>query len=200
MKPTQTATGVVIEKESWRLLMQEPLYSLRFIDRNGTDELAAVARVEELDWFVGAPRPLSLGLAVWRAPDHAFPARQAQPVWVVAVGYQLHPSFGADAAGVFYLDPRHPAHAALLHKLVRQDALTIIFLNADTSLHYTAAVPLASQQLADWTAKLKQAALPESPADATDPAAEQAFRAALAAFQQRYDIADILSGHVGAPE
>ena len=40
-------TGVVINRESWLLLMEEPLYSVRFIDREGTQELAVVSRVED---------------------------------------------------------------------------------------------------------------------------------------------------------
>ena len=125
VKPTHAATGVVIDKASWRLLTDEPLYSLRFIDREGTDELAAVVRVEELDWFVGMPRPLSLGLVAWRAPRH---------VWVVAVGYRLHPGFGGDKGGVFHLDPRRAEDVALLRKFVTRDTLTAIFLSADTGL------------------------------------------------------------------
>ena len=36
-------TGVVIGRDSWLLLRDEPLYSARFIDRDGTDELALVS-------------------------------------------------------------------------------------------------------------------------------------------------------------
>ncbi len=42
-------TGVVINRDSWLLLQDEPFYSARFIDRDGTDELALVVRVEELE-------------------------------------------------------------------------------------------------------------------------------------------------------
>ena len=55
-------TGVVINRESWLLLMEEPLYSVRFIDREGTQELAIVSRVEDLDWFLEAAVPLTLAL------------------------------------------------------------------------------------------------------------------------------------------
>ncbi len=42
-------TGVVINRDSWLLLQDEPFYSARFIDRDGTDELALGVRVEELE-------------------------------------------------------------------------------------------------------------------------------------------------------
>ena len=42
-------TGLVIGRDSWLLLQDEPLYSARFIDRDGTDELTLVVRVEELE-------------------------------------------------------------------------------------------------------------------------------------------------------
>ena len=42
-------TGVVINRDSWLLLQDEPFYSARFIDRDGTEELALVVRVEELE-------------------------------------------------------------------------------------------------------------------------------------------------------
>ncbi len=183
MKPT--ATGVVIDKASWRLLTDEPLYSLRFIDREGTDELAAVVRVEDLDWFVDTPRPLSLGLVVWRAP---------QRVRVVAVGYRLHPGFGSDKGGVFHLDPRRAEDAALLRKLVARDTLTAIFLSADTGLHYTVPVPLAPDQLQDWrmaVSRLDAAGTPEAQSD------EQTFDSACAEFDACHTLDDILSGRAG---
>lgn len=182
MKPTHAATGVVIDRASWRLLMDEPLYSLRFIDREGTDELAAVVRVEALDWFVGVPRPLSLGLVAWRAPQH---------VWVVGVGYRLHPGFGNETGGVFHLDPRRRDDAALLRKLAVQDTLTAIFLSRDTGLHYTVPVPLAPDQLHDWRAALARLDTAGTP-DRVDDG--QTFAAACAAFDARYTLDDILSG------
>ena len=60
-------TGVVINRQSWLLLVDEPLYSLRFIDREGTQELAVVTRVEDLEWYIQAPLPLSLNLSVWQS-------------------------------------------------------------------------------------------------------------------------------------
>ena len=50
-------TGIVINKESWGLLQEEPLYCPRFIDRTGTDELALVVRVELIDFFLDAQLP-----------------------------------------------------------------------------------------------------------------------------------------------
>lgn len=182
MKPTHAATGVVIDKASWRLLTDEPLGSLRFIDREGTDELAAVVRVEALDWFVGVPRPLSLGLVAWRAPQH---------VWVVGVGYRLHPGFGNETGGVFHLDPRRRDDAALLRKLAVQDTLTAIFLSRDTGLHYTVPVPLAPDQLHDWRSALARLDTAGTP-DRLDDG--QTFGAACAAFDARYTLDDVLSG------
>ena len=88
-------TGVVINRESWLLLREEPVYSVRFIDREGTQELAVVSRVEDLDWFIEAPLPLTLRLSTWQSPEQ---------IWVVAIGYQLHPTFGGSKGGVFYLN------------------------------------------------------------------------------------------------
>ena len=62
-------TGVVINRESWLLLREEPLYSVRFIDREGSQELAVVSRVEDLDWFIDAPLPLTLSLSTWQSPE-----------------------------------------------------------------------------------------------------------------------------------
>lgn len=183
MKPT--ATGVVIDKASWRLLTDEPLYSLRFIDREGTDELAAVVRVEDIDWFVGTPRPLSLGLVAWRAP---------QRIRVVAVGYRLHPGFGGDKGGVFHLDPRRAEDAALLRKLVARDTLTAIFLSAGTELHYTVPVPLAPDQLQDWRMAVSRLDAAETPEAQSD---EQTFDSACAEFDACYTLDDVLGGRVG---
>src|SRR5437867_722557 len=60
--------GIVISKESWAVLREEPLYSARFIDREGAEELALVVRVEELDSFLEAHPPLPLALTAWRSP------------------------------------------------------------------------------------------------------------------------------------
>ena len=175
-------TGVVINRESWLLLMEEPLYSVRFIDREGTQELAAVSRVEDLDWFIDAPLPLTLSLCTWRSPER---------IWVVAIGYQLHPTFGGSKGGVFYLNPRQASDAALLQKLVRQDKLTVVLLSEDTELHYTVSVPLSPPQLARWQASVAQLGPPT--ADALLDAEEgPAFNQALEAFQAQYSPDDVL--------
>ena len=174
-------TGVVINRESWLLLREEPLYSVRFIDREGTQELAVVSRVEDLDWFIEASLPLTLSLSTWQSPER---------IWVVAVGYQLHPTFGGSKGGVFYLNPRQASDAALLQKLVRQDKLTVILLSEDTELHYTVSVPLSPPQLERWQAAVARLGLPVAgalPDAEEDPAFDRAFQA----FQTRYDPDDV---------
>jgi len=69
-------TGVSINKESWALLREEPLYSARFIDREGTEELALVIRVEVLDFFFDMHPPLTLDVNTWQS---------SRGVWVVLV-------------------------------------------------------------------------------------------------------------------
>ena len=179
MKPT----GVVINRESWLLLMEEPLYSVRFIDREGTEELAVITRVEDLDWFVEAPLPLSLSLSTWQSPEQ---------VWVVAVGYQLHPTFGGSKGGVFYLNPRQASDAAILHKLVQQDNLVVIFLSEDTGLHYTVSVPLAPQQLEQWQGAVSQISL-GSEGPLLNGEEDAVFSAALQTFQEQHSLDDILT-------
>ena len=169
-------TGVVINRESWLLLMEEPLYSVRFIDREGTQELAVVSRVEDLDWFIDAPLPLSLSLCTWQSPEQ---------VWVVAVGYQLHPTFGGSKGGVFYLNPRQASEAALLRKLVGQEKLTVILLSEDTELHYTVSVPLSPPQLERWQAAVARLGLP-APDALLDAEEDPAFERTLEAFQAQY--------------
>ena len=107
-------TGVVIGRDSWLLLRDEPLYSARFIDRDGTDELALVVRVEELEWFVESGLPLAVSLCTWQS---------SRGVWLAAIAYQLSPSFGEARAGVFFLNPRRTEDATLLDKLPRQERL-----------------------------------------------------------------------------
>ena len=176
-------TGVVINRESWLLLMEEPLYSVRFIDREGSQELAVVSRVEDLDWFIEAPLPLTLSLSTWQSPEQ---------VWVVAIGYQLHPTFGGSKGGVFYLNPRQASDAALLHKLIQQDKLTLILLSEDTQLHYTLSVPLSPPQLARWQAVVARLGLPAADA-LLDTEEDPAFNRALQAFQAQYGPGDILA-------
>ena len=156
--------------------MEEPLYSVRFIDREGTQELAVVSRVEDLAWFIDAPLPFSLSLATWQSPEQ---------IWVVAIGYQLHPTFGGSKGGVFYLNPRQASEAALLRKLVGQDTLTAILLSQDTELHYTVSVPLSPQQLEHWQSAVNRLGLP-APDMLLDTKEDPAFNRALQAFQAQY--------------
>ena len=182
MKPT----GVVINRESWLLLMEEPLYSVRFIDREGTEELAVVTRVEDLDWFIEAPLPLALCLSLWQSSEE---------IGVVAIGYQLHPTFGGSKGGVFYLNPRQASDTAILHKLVQQDNLAVIFLSEDTQLHYTVSVPLAPQQLNQWQKVVSQIHVGEREA-LLNGKEDAVFLNALQDFQEQYSLEDILEGNV----
>ena len=134
-------TGFSIDKESWMLLREEPLYSARFIDRAGTDELALVVRVEDLEWFLDTQSPVSLELTSWRSSGGA---------WVVTVSYQLHASFGGAKGGSFYMNPRQTMEAELLRKLTRQDTLVVVFLSEDCESHYTSKVMLDPQAVTTW--------------------------------------------------
>jgi hypothetical protein len=134
-------TGIVIGKESWAVLREEPLYSVRFIDREGTDEIAAVVRVEVLDWFLEVRPPLVLDLAA---------KRNSQGTWVVVMTYQLRPNFGGWQGGVFYLNPRQLADGEILRKLLRQESLPVVFLSDDCQTHYTLPVGLDPQDLGRW--------------------------------------------------
>ena len=179
-------TGLVIGRDSWLLLQDEPLYSARFIDRDGTDELALVVRVEELEWFVESGSPLAVSLCTWRS---------SQGVWLAAIAYQLYPSFGETKAGVFFLNPRQAADAALLDKLPRQERLAAIFLSADCAAHYTITLPQDDDQRAEWRgwiSDIKRAVSDTSLDDDRDPA----FETALAEFQARYSPQDILRGEL----
>ena len=143
MNPT---TGVSINKESWALLREEPLYSARFIDREGTEELALVVRVEVLDFFFDLHPPLTLTLDTWKS---------SQGVWVVLVTYQLPSPVGPPQAGVFYLNPRHAADREILRKLSQREALSAIFLNEDCQEHYTVSIVFDPQIFTQWQAQLK---------------------------------------------
>lgn len=144
------ATGVSIGKESWTLLREEPLYSVRFIDRTGTDELAMVVRVEELDWFIEVQPPALFDMVSWRSP---------RGVWVVVLSYQLRPTFGGTKGGSFYLNPRQHEEAEVLRKLVSKDSLPVIFLSEDCEAHYTVTVPLDPAVLAVWRGQLDEVKL-----------------------------------------
>lgn len=134
-------TGIVINKESWGMLLEEPVYSPRFIDRTGTDELALVVRVELFDFFLDAQLPLTIDLSTWQS---------SQGIWMVMVTYQLHPTFGPSTGGTFYLNPRQGADAEILRKLLRQEALSVVFLSEDCTEHYTTRLFFDPQALARW--------------------------------------------------
>ncbi len=174
-------TGVVINRESWLLLREEPVYSVRFIDREETQELAVVGRVEDLAWFIDAPLPLTLSLCTWQSPEQ---------IWVVAIGYQLHPTFGGSKGGVFYLNPRQASDAAILQKLVQQDKLTVILLSDDTELHYTVSVPLSPPQLGCWQAAMARLGLPAADA-LLEREEDPVFNRVLQIFQAQYSMDDV---------
>lgn len=140
-------TGISIEKESWVLLREEPLYLARFIDRAGTDELVFVVRVEALDWFFGMQPPVLLDVTPWRSP---------QGVWVVIVSYRLRSNFGGAKGGSFYINPQQEAEAELLRKLTQQEALPVIFLSEDCESHYTSKVMLDPQALTTWRLQIEE--------------------------------------------
>jgi len=134
-------TGIVIGKESWAVLRDEPLYSARFIDREGTEELAVVTRVEALDWFMEAYPPLTLNLTTWCS---------LRGTWVVTIAYQLRPTFGGAKGGIFYLNPRQTVDAEILRKLLQQEGLPVIFLSEDCTEHYTVKIVQDPQELKRW--------------------------------------------------
>ena len=134
-------TGIAIGKESWAVLREEPLYSARFIDREGTEEIAVVARVEAIDWFFEVQPPLTVDLSTWCS---------SQGTWVVTIVYQLHPTFGRTKGGVFYLNPRQVADAEILGKLLRQEGLVVILLSEDCHEHYTVRVVQDPRALDRW--------------------------------------------------
>jgi hypothetical protein len=139
-------TGVSINKESWALLREEPLYSARFIDREGTEELALVIRVEVLDFFFDLYPPLTLALNPWQS---------SQGVWVVLVTYQLPSPVGPPQASVFYLNPRQTADSEILRKISQRDTLSVIFLSEDCQEHYTVSIPHDPQTFAQWQSQLR---------------------------------------------
>lgn len=136
-----TQTGIVINKESWGLLQEEPLYSPRFIDRAGTDELALVVRVELLDFFLEAQVPLTVNLSTWQS---------SQGTWVVIVTYQLHPTFGSGTGGMFYFNPCQESDNEILRKFLRQETLSVVFLSEDCTEHYTTRIFFDPQAQTRW--------------------------------------------------
>ena len=139
-------TGVSINKESWALLREEPLYSARFIDREGTEELALVIRVEVLDFFFDLHPPLTLDLETWQS---------SQGAWVILVTYHLPSPVGPPQTGVFYLNPQHAADAEVLRKLSQHDTLSVIFLSEDCQEHYTLSIVHDPRTFAQWQPQLK---------------------------------------------
>lgn len=140
-------TGISIDKESWMLLREEPLYSARFIDRSETDELILVMRVEALEWFFEMQPPVMLDLASWRSP---------RGVWVVVVSYQLRPNFGVGKGGSFYLNPQQEAEARLLRKLTQQESLPVILLSEDCAAHYTSKIIFDPRLLVTWRLQVEE--------------------------------------------
>jgi hypothetical protein len=142
-------TGVSINKESWALLREEPLYSARFIDREGTEELALVFRVEVLDFFFDMHPPLTLDVNAWQS---------SQGVWIVLVTYQIPTPGGPPQTGVFYLNPRHAADREILRKLSQRDTLSVIFLSEDCQEHYTVSIVHDPQMFVQWQSQISEIA------------------------------------------
>ena len=140
-----TQTGIVINRESWGLLQEEPLYSPRFIDRAGTDELALVVRVELLDFFLEAQVPLTIDLSTWQS---------SQGTWVVIVTYRLHPTFGSGTGGMFYLNPCQESDSEILRKFFQQETLSVVFLSEDCTEHYTTRIFFDPQAQTSWWAQV----------------------------------------------
>jgi hypothetical protein len=166
-------TGIVIGKESWAVLRDEPLYSARFIDCEGTEEIALIVRVEALDWFLEVHPPLTLDLTTWRS---------SQGTWGVVIAYQLHPVFGGAKGGIFYLNPRQAADAEILRKLLQQEGVPVIFLSEDCHEHYTVRVVQDPRELDRWqhlVADMNHALAGAQLVDGHDPG----FEAALQEFQ-----------------
>jgi hypothetical protein len=163
-------TGIVINKESWGILREEPLYSPRFIDRSGTDELALVVRVELLDSFLDAQLPLTIDLSTWQS---------SQGTWVVIVTYQLHSTFGPATGGMFYLNPRQETDSEILRKLLRQEALAVVFLNEDCTEHYTTRLFFDPQAVTRWwqqVGEMKEALADTTPHDGHEAEFERAVQ------------------------
>jgi hypothetical protein len=176
----------VINRDSWLLLQDEPFYSARFIDRDGTDELALVVRVEELEWFVESGFPLSLSFTVWQSP---------QGTWLAAIAYQLYPTFGEMKLGVFFLNPRQQEGTAILDKLPRQERLAVIFLSADCNTHYTTTLPQDIDERSQWQQRISLINTTVS-ANRLDGQKDTDFETAVAEFQDRYSLQDILAGEL----
>jgi hypothetical protein len=163
-------TGIVIGKESWALLREEPLYSARFIDREETNEIALVARVEAIEEFVEAYPPLTLDVTTWCS---------SQGIWIVVVSYQFRSHFAAPKGGVFFFNPRQIGDTTLLRKLLQKETLPVVFLSEDCNSHYTVGIVLDPRYLARWREtfnELQQVADGKQLAGDIDPDFEAAVR------------------------
>ena len=176
--------GIVIGKESWSLLQQEPFYSARFIHREETDEIVLVVRVEVLDFFLDVHPPLSLNLTVWSSP---------KGTWVIALAYLLHRTFGDTKGGIFYLNPRQASDSAILHKLLQQETLHVIFFSADMSEHLTVGVMQPTQTLTRWQ-QLVENMNRTLTGEKFDGESDPDFETALQDFQVRFSAQDLLAG------
>jgi hypothetical protein len=167
-------TGVSINKESWALLREEPLYSARFIDREGTEELALVVRVEMLDFFLDQHPPLTLALNIWQS---------SQGTWVVLVSYHLPSPVGPPQTGVFYLNPRQAVDREILRKISRRDTLSVIFLSEDCQEHYTVSIPHDPQTFEQWQSQLR-AIVQEAQEPLLSDGADIKFEAAIRELEE----------------
>jgi hypothetical protein len=167
-------TGVSINKESWALLREEPLYSARFIDREGTEELALVVRVEVLDFFFDQHPPLSLALNAWQS---------SQGAWVVLATYHLPSPVGPPQVGVFYLNPRQTADSEILRKISQRDTFSVIFLSEDCQEHYTVSIPHDPQTFAQWQSQF-QAIVQEVQGSLLSEGADAKFEAAIQELEE----------------
>jgi hypothetical protein len=88
--------GISIERESWAVLKDEPLYSARFIYCEGSEEVALVVRVEELEWFVDAQPPLTSTLTMWQS---------TRGTWDCYGYLSTASNFGRNTRGGFLFEP-----------------------------------------------------------------------------------------------
>jgi hypothetical protein len=150
-------TGIVINKESWLMLRDEPLYSPRFITREDTNEVALVTRVEVLDFFLEVYPPLILDLETWCGSDN---------IWGASLHYRFRTRFGGSYQGVFYLNPRQRSDVALLRHVTQHETLTAVFLSEDCNEHYTVDLVHDPQALARWQQLVSSLPIEEALLDA----------------------------------
>ena len=174
-------TGIAINSESWSLLKEEPFYSARFIDSEGSEEIVLVVRVEELESFLDVQPHATFNLTVWCSPQGA---------WVVALAYLLHRAFGNAKGGIFYLNPRQTTDSEILRKLLGQETLHVIFFSVDGSEHLTVGVVQPPQELARWrllVEDMNRTLTGEKLAGDSDPD----FAVALQEFQAQFNEQDL---------